>query len=80
MTEHLKKWLEFKYRTRRVCYKDKISGKSIKEYRTAQKDINDSLDGPKHFYTNLVTQFEKTLDRNGIIDGNFLIKKVVEEE
>jgi integrase len=73
----LTKWLEFKYRTRRVCYTDKNTGKSLKEYRTPQKNVNDfvfsvrnnnneSIDGPKHFYANLVTQFEKTLDRNGI--------------
>jgi integrase len=77
MVEQLKKWLDFKYRTRRICHKDEQIGKSIEEYRTPQKDPNnfvfsvrnnnnDSVDGPKHFYTNLVTLFEKTLDRNRI--------------
>lgn len=84
MVGQLTKWLEFKYRTRRICYTDKSTGRSIKEYRTPQKNVNDfvfsvrnnnneSIDGPKHFYTNLVTHFEKTLDRNGI--GGFFNKK-----
>ncbi|HET9806286.1 MAG TPA: hypothetical protein VFP49_05220 [Nitrososphaeraceae archaeon] len=33
---------------------------------SVRNNNNDSVDGPKHFYTNLVTLFEKTLDRNGI--------------
>ncbi len=30
----LKSWLDYKYRTRRVCYKDKQDGKTISVYRS----------------------------------------------
>ncbi|MGI9009744.1 MAG: tyrosine-type recombinase/integrase [Nitrososphaeraceae archaeon] len=87
MNEQFKKWLEFKYRTRRVCNRDKNTGEFIDEYRTPKKDINefvfsvrqphnyndkkDADDGdssyrPRHFYNNLVTAFDKTLDRNNM--------------
>lgn len=41
--EQIKKWIEYKYRERRICYKDKEIGKSVEEYRTPQKDVNDFL-------------------------------------
>ena len=41
MADQLAKWLDFKYRTRRICYKDEITGKMIDEYRTPQKTQND---------------------------------------
>ena len=34
VTQQLKSWLDYKYRTRRVCYQDKLKGKTITEYRT----------------------------------------------
>src|SRR6266487_1892036 len=38
----LKQWLEYKYRTRRVCHKDdQKGGKTITEYRTPERDDND---------------------------------------
>jgi integrase len=41
MAEQFAKWLDFKYRTRRICYKDEITGKMIDEYRTPDKTQND---------------------------------------
>ena len=35
--EQIKKWIDYKYRERRICYKDKETGKSLKEYRTPAK-------------------------------------------
>ena len=81
--EQIKKWIEYKYRERRICYKDKETGKSVEEYRTPQKDVKDFLFSVRqiedddsnntnssnrinNFYTTLVLQFEKTLDRNGM--------------
>ena len=79
--EQIKKWIDYKHRERRICYKDKKTGKSIEEYRTPQKDVNDfifsvrqiddnndtnSFNRINSLYTTLVTQFEKTLDRNGM--------------
>ena len=41
--EQIKKWIDYKHRERRICYKDQETGKSIEEYRTPQKDVNDFL-------------------------------------
>jgi integrase len=81
--EQIKKWIDYKHRERRICYKDKETGKSLEEYRIPNKDINDflfsvrqnnydhntntnSFNRINNFYTTLVVQFEKTLDRNGM--------------
>ena len=79
--EQIKKWIDYKHRERRICYKDKETGKSLEEYRMPHKDINDflfsvrqnddnintnSFNRINNFYTTLVVQFEKTLDRNGM--------------
>ena len=78
--EQIKKWIDYKYRKRRICYKDEKAGKSLEEYRIPQKNVNDflfSVKGPykksshstnrlKNFYNTLVLQFQKTLDRNGM--------------
>src|SRR5918912_4315385 len=37
ITKQLKSWLDYKYRTRRVCYQEKQNGKVITEYRTQEK-------------------------------------------
>jgi hypothetical protein len=74
MIEQLKKWLEFKYRTRRVCYKDKITGKTICEYRTPEKKQNELVfslyrtdkPSPEVLYDNIAMVFAKTLDRIGM--------------
>ena len=78
IVQQLKLWLNYKYRTRRVCYKDERKerggGKIITEYRTPQKDDNDLIFAvqqskikpyPNSLYTNLVRSFAKTLDRMG---------------
>ena len=39
MVEQIKKWLDYKYRTRRICYRDKKTGKLIDEYRTPEKNL-----------------------------------------
>ena len=79
--EQIKKWIDYKHRERRICYKDKETGKSLEEYRMPHKDINDflfsvrqnddntntnSFNRINNFYTTLVVQFERTLDRNGM--------------
>jgi integrase len=77
--EQIKRWIDYKYRKRRICYKDKKTGKSLEEYRIPQKNVNDflfSVKGPykrsnstnhlKNFYNTLILQFQRTLDRNGM--------------
>ena len=78
--EQIQKWIDYKYRKRRICYKDEKTGKSVEEYRIPQKNVNDflfSVKGPyknsfnstnrlKIFYNTLVLQFQKTLDRNNM--------------
>jgi integrase len=74
MTKQLRQWLEFKHRTRRVCQKDRLTGKTLTEYRTltpdpyalifaVRQDIADP--DPRNLYTNLRIDFAKTLDRIG---------------
>ena len=78
--EQIKRWIDYKYRKRRICYKDEKSGKSREEYRIPKKNVNDiifSVKGPyknnststnhlRNFYNTIVLQFQKTLDRNGM--------------
>ena len=90
MVQQFKQWLDYKYRTRRICNKDKKTGELIDEYRTSEKDpnhlvfslryinnINKNTNSknkkdiftrsqPQNSYYNMVTLFEKTLDRNGM--------------
>jgi integrase len=79
--EQLKIWLDYKYRKRRICYKDKETGKTITEYREPEKKQNELIFSlnqtdkpkPRTLYINLVAIFEKTLDRIGMgsrEDGN----------
>ena len=78
-SEQLKKWIDYKYRKRRICYRDKKTGKSLEEYRTPSKDVNDFIFSVRqinnysssstrlqNFYRNLIAQFDKTLDRIGM--------------
>jgi integrase len=71
-TQQLKSWLDYKYRTRRVCYQDKQNGKTITEYRTPnKKDIDlafavyqdNKIPNPRYLYDDLRKSFGKTLDR-----------------
>ena len=39
--EQIKIWLDYKYRKRRICYKDKETGKTITEYKTPEKIQNE---------------------------------------
>ncbi|MGB9168905.1 MAG: hypothetical protein WCB31_08260 [Nitrososphaeraceae archaeon] len=43
MVEQFKKWLVYKYRTRRICKRDIKTGQSIDEYRTPEKNDNDLI-------------------------------------
>ncbi|NAL77845.1 tyrosine-type recombinase/integrase [Nitrososphaera sp. AFS] len=78
VVNQLKQWLEYKYRTRRVCRKDidplgRIT-KTISEYVTPKRNDNDLVfavyqdrehPNPKMLYFDLATSFGKTLDRMG---------------
>jgi integrase/recombinase XerD len=71
----LKSWLDYKYRTRRVCYKDQQDGgRTISEYRSPTKNDTDlvfavyqDIERPNYLwlYGDLVKSFQMTLDRNG---------------
>jgi len=85
--EQIKIWLDFKYRKRRICYKDKETGKTITEYRTPEKKQNELIfstyetDNPKPrtLYVNLAGIFAKTLDRIGMglrEDGNEIRRQI----
>ena len=75
LTEELSKqlvdWLEYKYRTRRICHLDSSIHKTITEYVTPKKDQNDLVlavhkANPHNLYVELRTVFGKTLDRIGM--------------
>jgi integrase len=74
----LKSWLDYKYRTKRICYKDKQSGKSITEYRSpirkhtdlifaVYQDTENPIENPNYLwlYNELLKIFQRTLDRIG---------------
>jgi integrase len=74
LTQQLKSWLNYKYRTRRVCYQDKQKGKTITVYRTPNKKDTDLVfavyqtsgtPNPDFLYNDLCNSFAKTLDRSG---------------
>jgi integrase len=74
LTQQLKAWLHYKYRTRRVCYQDRQNGKTITEYRTPDKKDTDlvfavyqqkKMPAPHTIYNDLSASFGKTLDRCG---------------
>jgi integrase len=74
VTQQLKSWLDYKYRTRRVCYQDKQNGRTITEYRTPDKKDADLVfavyqdkktPNPVYLYDDLGKFFAKTLDRSG---------------
>ena len=90
MVQQFNKWLDYKYRTRRICNRDKKTGQLIDEYRTPEKDPNHLIfslrynnnfhkntnnknkkdiftrSQPQNSYFNMVSLFEKTIDRNGM--------------
>ena len=72
MIVQLKRWIEYKYRSRRLCHKDNQTGKTITEYRKPERNDNDLVfavyqirENPKMIYYNLAKSFEKMLDRTG---------------
>ena len=74
LVHQLKTCLDYKYRTRRVCYKDKPDGKTISEYRTPTVNNTDlvfavyqDVDRPNYLwlYNDLLKSFQMTLDRIG---------------
>ena len=81
-------WIEYKYRKRRVCFKDEKRRKTITEYRTPTRDANDLLFGvyynnakssnPKYIYAEMAGSFAKTLDRigKGIFEDNKRRRKI----
>jgi integrase len=72
IVQQLTSWLSYKYRTRRVCYKDEQTKKTITEYRTPEKKESDLVfalyqdtraPAPMNLYVEFVRSFGKTLDR-----------------
>jgi integrase len=75
VTQQLKSLLNYKYRTRRVCYQDKQNGRTITEVRTPNKEDTDlvfavyqdkNLPNPTLLYDDLSKSFGKTLERSGM--------------
>jgi integrase len=72
VTRQLKSWLDYKYRTIRVCHQDKQNGKMVTEYRTPNKKDTDLVfavyqdkktPNQRHLYHDFCKTFGKTLDR-----------------
>jgi integrase len=72
LCHQLSSWLDYKYRSRRVCYSN--NGGSITEYRTPDKKETDLVfavyqssknPNPDNLYVALQNSFGKTLDRMG---------------
>ena len=88
VVNQLKIWLDFKYRTRRICYRDSKTGKTVTEYRTPTENNPNELvfsqyqtgnPKPDVLYENLGILFAKTLDRIGMgsrEDGNENRRKI----
>ena len=81
-------WIDYKYRSRRVCHSNNNNGKTFTEYRTPEKNETDLVfsvyqsvknPNPNNFYAELGTAFAKTLDRMGMgtrEDGNNKRRKI----
>ena len=72
VVQQLKSWLDYKYRTRRVCYQDKQIEKVVTEYRTPEKKDIDLVfavyqdkdrPNPEYLYDDMGKSFGETLDR-----------------
>ncbi|HKI07218.1 MAG TPA: tyrosine-type recombinase/integrase [Nitrososphaeraceae archaeon] len=59
MTNQIKLWLEYKHRTRRVSYRDVLTGETTTEYR----NVDDQ--DPGNLYSEIRPALAKTLDRIG---------------
>jgi hypothetical protein len=75
MAKQLRTWLDYRYRTRRICYIDKGTEKNVAVYRTPKKSPDDLVFAVNirtgypalpSLYAGLVTTFDKTLDRIGM--------------
>jgi Phage integrase family len=73
-TRQLKSWLDYKYRTRRVCHKEEQHGKVITEYRMPNKKDSDLVfavyqdkktPNPDFIYDGSSNSFAKILDLMG---------------
>jgi integrase len=73
LNDQLSSWLEYKYRSRRVCYSNGDQ-KTITEYRTPEKSETDLVfsvyqspkkPNPNNLYVDVCTSFGKMLDRMG---------------
>ncbi|MFL6382436.1 MAG: tyrosine-type recombinase/integrase [Nitrososphaeraceae archaeon] len=74
ISQQLTSWLNYKYRTRRVCYKDEQTGKIITEHRTPDREESDLVfavyqskgaPDPQNLYYDIAKFFGKTLDSMG---------------
>ena len=74
ITQQLISWLNYKYRTRRVCHNYAQTGKTITEIRTPEKEDTDLIfamyqsrdaPNPKNLYFEFAKSFAKTLDSMG---------------
>jgi integrase len=85
--EQIKIWIDYKYRKRRICHKDKETGETITEYRTPEKKLNALIfslyqtDNPRPeiMHNNMGAIFAKTLDRIGMgsrEDGNEIRRQI----
>jgi len=72
VTHQLNSWLSYKYRTRRVSHRDNLTGKTITEIRTPDKNGSDLIfamyqntktPNPVYLYTDFCCSFGKILDR-----------------
>jgi integrase len=81
MKQQIKTWIDYKYRKRRICSKDKETGENITKYRIPEKKPNELIFSlyqteyprPEIMYNNIGAMFAKTLDRIGMgnrEDGN----------
>jgi integrase len=75
MTKQLRTWLDYKYRTRRVCHIDKYTDKTVIEYRTPKNNPDDLVfavnihtgyPNLRSLYSELLLTFDNTLDRIGM--------------
>ena len=74
IAQQLASWLNYKHRTRRVCYKDKQTGKTITEIRTPEREDTDLIfavyqnkeaPNPRILYFQFAKSFAKTLNSMG---------------
>ncbi|MFL6511039.1 MAG: tyrosine-type recombinase/integrase, partial [Nitrososphaera sp.] len=74
IVQQITSWLNYKYRTRRICHKDEQTKKAITEHRTPSKRQTDLVfavyqsngaPNPQNLYFEIVRHFGKTLDSMG---------------